>query len=75
MTRHSTNQVVTPEDLMTLEEAMEALRCKRTKLYALLKSGDLPSLTIGNVRFVTRQSISAYLTARARHSTRPKRSY
>lgn len=64
---------ISPEDLLTLKEAREMLHCGRTKLYELMKSGELPSLTIGGTRFTTRQYVAAYLGQRAKLSRPPGR--
>lgn len=64
---------INPDDLLTLEEAMALLHCGRTKLYELMRAGELPSLTVGGTRFTTRQDVAAYLGQRAKLSRPPGR--
>jgi excisionase family DNA binding protein len=56
-------QVGRPE-LLTVEETVELLRCGRTKVNALLWSGDLPSLKIGRRRLVRRADLQRFLDER-----------
>ncbi|MFB7669559.1 helix-turn-helix domain-containing protein [Kitasatospora sp. NPDC056138] len=50
----------TPEAL-TVPEVMAALRLSRSKLYDLIRSGTLPSFTIGRCRRVAADDLTAYI--------------
>lgn len=57
--------------LLTPEQAAQRLGIGRTTLYALLSTGELPSVTIGRCRRVHRDSLIAYAnTLEVRWSTR-----
>ncbi len=51
-------EVLSPEELGTL------LGCGRTTAYALLRSGEIPSFTIGRLRRVRRQDAEGYIETR-----------
>ncbi|MET9141969.1 helix-turn-helix domain-containing protein [Streptomyces parvulus] len=50
--------------LLTVEEAARCLRVGRTTCYALIRTGDLESLTIGGLRRVPADAPAAYLARR-----------
>lgn len=51
--------------LLTPVEAADLLGISRSKLYELLRSGDLPSVRIGASRRVPTEGLSAFLTTLA----------
>ncbi|BDD73573.1 helix-turn-helix domain-containing protein [Streptomyces violaceoruber] len=50
--------------LLTVEEAARCLRVGRTTCYALIRAGELESLTIGGLRRVPADAPAAYLALR-----------
>ncbi|HEX5115115.1 MAG TPA: helix-turn-helix domain-containing protein [Pseudonocardiaceae bacterium] len=50
----------TPDALLTVEEAAERLRIGRTRMFALLKSGEIDSVQIGHSRRIHPHAIDAY---------------
>jgi len=46
---------------MTVEEAQVQLCLSRSRVYELIRSGELPSIKIGRSRRVLRASLEAYL--------------
>ncbi|WP_049576210.1 helix-turn-helix domain-containing protein [Streptomyces sp. SBT349] len=50
-----------PIEVLTVPEAMAALRIKRGKFYDLIRSNQLESFTIGRARRVTAESIRAFI--------------
>lgn len=50
--------------LLTVEEAARCLRIGRTTCFALIRSGELESLTIGGLRRVPADAPAAYLARR-----------
>ncbi|TKT01588.1 helix-turn-helix domain-containing protein [Streptomyces lasalocidi] len=50
--------------LLTVEEAARCLRIGRTTCYALIRTGELESLTIGGLRRVPADAPAAYLARR-----------
>ncbi|MDX3369204.1 helix-turn-helix domain-containing protein [Streptomyces violaceoruber] len=50
--------------LLTVEEAARCLRVGRTTCYALIRTGELESLTIGGLRRVPADAPAAYLARR-----------
>ena len=57
----STAMEETGADLLTLEEVMQILKCKRTKLYSLNKEGRLHFVKFGHAVRVTRESVNQLL--------------
>ncbi|MGA5145122.1 helix-turn-helix domain-containing protein [Streptomyces griseoincarnatus] len=53
-----------PPVLLTVEEAARCLRIGRTTCYALIRAGELESLTIGGLRRVPADAPAAYLARR-----------
>lgn len=51
-------------EALTVPEVMTALRLSRSKLYDLLRSGDLSSFTIGRSRRIPADAVSAYMRKR-----------
>jgi excisionase family DNA binding protein len=50
--------------LLTVEEAARCLRVGRTTCYALIRTGELESLTIGGLRRIPADAPAAYLARR-----------
>ncbi|MGW5759878.1 helix-turn-helix domain-containing protein [Streptomyces tendae] len=50
--------------LLTVEEAARCLRIGRTTCFALIRTGELESLTIGGLRRVPADAPAAYLARR-----------
>ncbi|MEU9359562.1 helix-turn-helix domain-containing protein [Streptomyces sp. NPDC048301] len=50
--------------LLTVEEAARCLRIGRTTCYALIRTGELESLTIGGLRRVPIDAPAAYIARR-----------
>jgi excisionase family DNA binding protein len=48
-------------DLLTVEEAAKRLRIGRTRMYDLIKTGTIESVTIGRLRRVPPECIAAYV--------------
>jgi len=46
--------------LLTVEEAAERLRVGRTKVYALIRSGEIPSVQIGRLRRIHVDALNEY---------------
>ena len=55
---------------LTVEEAARRLSVGRTTMYALLASGEIPSVFIGRLRRIPAEALSNYVAAR----TQPARS-
>ncbi|QMU74606.1 helix-turn-helix domain-containing protein [Streptacidiphilus sp. PB12-B1b] len=49
---------------LTVEEAARRLGVGRTTMYALVASGEIPSVTIGRLRRVPAEALKAYMAAR-----------
>ena len=47
--------------LYTVQEAAEALKMSRSKVYGLMKEGELPSVKIGGSRRLRKQDLMQYL--------------
>ena len=52
------------DELLTVREVTTTLKIGRTKLYELIRTKELPSLTIGRSRRIPARAVRAYLTAR-----------
>lgn len=52
-----------PRKLYSLVEARGVLRISRTKLFGLIKAGDLRSVPIGRRRFIPEDALDEYLSA------------
>jgi excisionase family DNA binding protein len=50
--------------LLTPEEAAEALRIGRSKVYELMRSGELASITIGRARRIPSKALDEFINAR-----------
>jgi excisionase family DNA binding protein len=50
---------------LTVEEAARRLGVGRTTMYALLASGEIPSIAIGRLRRVPADALAAYVAARS----------
>lgn len=66
-------RALSASDLLTPDEAAQLLRVGRTTVYKLMKSGELPSITISRRRFITQAGLAKYRAARERHSLPPSR--
>lgn len=55
---------------LTVEEAARRLGVGRTTMYALLASGEIPSVTVGRLRRIPAEALNEYVAAR----TQPARS-
>ncbi|MES9606174.1 excisionase family DNA-binding protein [Actinomadura sp. NPDC000929] len=55
-------------DLLTVEEAAKRLRIGRTKMYALIASGEVESVTIGTLRRVPPECLTVYVSALMRRA-------
>lgn len=55
---------------LTVEEAARRMSVGRTTMYALLASGEIPSVTIGRLRRIPAEALNDYVAAR----TQPARS-
>lgn len=49
-------------DLLTFTEAAKLLKVKRTRMYAMLQSGELPATKVGKLWRVSRAAIEEYLS-------------
>jgi excisionase family DNA binding protein len=56
--------VPTTPEALTVPEVMTALRISRFKVYDLIRSNELPSITIGRARRIPVDSLRAYMRAR-----------
>jgi excisionase family DNA binding protein len=50
---------------LTVEEAARRLGVGRTTMYALLASGEIPSVSIGRLRRIPAEALNDYVAARA----------
>ena len=50
------------EELLTFTEAGTVLKVKRTRLYAMLRSGELHAVKVGKLWRISRKSIEEYLS-------------
>lgn len=55
--------------LLTPEVAAERLACGRTKIYELIRSGDLESVKVGRLRRIPEDALAAYV-AKLREQSR-----
>lgn len=56
---------IPPASVLTIDEASEALRVCRTKIYQLLNEGELSSSRIGRRRLILRDSLEALIARKA----------
>ena len=54
-------EAAAPAILLRTEEAARMLRVSRSAIYALLNSGELPSITIGARRRIPRDALDEYV--------------
>jgi DNA binding domain, excisionase family len=52
------------DDFLTFEEAMDLLKVKRTRMYAMLRSGELRASKLGKLWRVERRSIQEYFASK-----------
>jgi excisionase family DNA binding protein len=50
---------------LTVEEAARRLSVGRTTMYALVASGEIPSVTVGRLRRIPAEALNDYVAARA----------
>lgn len=50
---------------LTVEEAARRLSVGRTTMYALVASGEIPSVTVGRLRRIPAEALNDYVVARA----------
>ncbi|WP_326598072.1 helix-turn-helix domain-containing protein [Streptomyces sp. NBC_01803] len=50
-----------PIEVLTVPEAMAALRIKRNKIYDLMRTGQLVSFTIGRARRIPADAVRTYI--------------
>lgn len=50
-----------PGDLLTVLEVAAVMRCGRTRVFELIRDGELPSVKPGRARLVRRADVAAYL--------------
>lgn len=55
--------------LLTPEVAAERLACGRTKVYELIRSGDLESVKVGRLRRIPEDALDAYVAKLREQST------
>lgn len=53
--------MTTAIEALTVAEVMAALRLSRSKTYDLIRSGELPSFTIGRARRIAAESLAGYI--------------
>ena len=58
------------DDLLTVVEAARRLRIGRTKMYGLLSSGEVESITIGARRLVPPECVEEFVQRRRREQAR-----
>lgn len=63
------NTVQDDSELLTFEEAQELLKVRRTRMYALLQSGELEASKLGKLWRIRRSAINRYLSAKAYKKT------
>jgi excisionase family DNA binding protein len=51
-------------EALTVPEVMAALRLSRSKVYDLIRSGALPSYTVGRCRRIPAESLRTYVQAK-----------
>ena len=51
-----------PKLLFTVEEAAECLGIKRTKMYALIKTGEIDTIQVGRLRRVRLAALESYVS-------------
>lgn len=54
-----------PRQMLTVEQAAEALGIGRTTMFALIKSGEIKAVRIGHLRRVPADEIDTYTARRA----------
>ncbi|CAL9500674.1 hypothetical protein SUDANB105_03410 [Streptomyces sp. enrichment culture] len=52
------------DELLTVREVTAALKIGRTKVYDLIRTKELPSLTIGRSRRIPAEAVRTYLASR-----------
>ncbi len=60
---HMTTDATTPRILLSVEAAAEQLSFSRTRMYALIKNGDIISVRVGRLRRIPAEALTEF-TAR-----------
>jgi len=60
---HDERGTVPPRLLLTVEQAAEQLGVGRTLMYALVRAGEVESVTIGRLRRIPAEALNAYVAA------------
>lgn len=60
MSPHRSNSLIAPT-LLTVPEAMTALRLSRATVYDLIRSGELGSVKVGRCRRIPAQAVQAFV--------------
>lgn len=63
----TTTAAKTPRVLLTVEAAACQLSFSRTRVYGLIKSGELRSVRVGRLRRVPADALTEYVSGLARH--------
>lgn len=58
------------EPLLTVEETIQRLRIGRTLLYALVKSGEITSITFGRRRLFPEHAVNELIARKLEEATR-----
>jgi excisionase family DNA binding protein len=61
----------TPRLVLSVEAAAELLSVSRTRIFALIKTGEMQSVRIGRLRRIPAAALAEYVRALARSQTRP----
>lgn len=61
--QHVIQLATEPAILLTVEEAAQRLRIGRTKMYSLISTGEVKSVTIGTSRRVPAEALTEYVSA------------
>lgn len=63
---HSTDLNSTLPQVYTVSESMAALRCSKSKVYRLTRSGHLVAVKVGNRLLIPKSAVLALLTPKGR---------
>ena len=67
----TTNATDTPRVLLSVEDAAERLALSRTRLYGLIKSGEIVSIRVGRLRRVPVEALAAFTARLIAEQSRP----
>jgi excisionase family DNA binding protein len=68
VSERSANHKKDPEDLLSIPEVCQELGMGRTWVYQRIKSGEIPSVTLGHNLKVVRKDLQGYLHKQRRFS-------